>query len=383
MPARNRKLKRFLKQLYVNTAIFIFFAELVFLFSIITGYVDKLLMTFPFSAFYADIIPGAIDDATSLESYRIIYPIFLIINILSTGIGSLIVARGRTLEEALMILIVAMIPRRRKLSGRVFDLKTGESIAFASVDIIEKNKEGKFIPVARALTDLDGRYRFNIEDKSKFLFVKVNFEPYEEYIKPLTNVYKNNVIQDIPLERKSGTTDKLRSFYYFKLKPIVYIYYTYYLLGLSVITWLGIMLGIYLNGPTLFLIVLGLLLGISVIHNVLTVINRLSFSTGKVLEYGTLNPIHNATISIFDKDNQVQVVYSNRNGVVRTNLEDGFYSVIVTKKNYKFVNSSGDQIKTDYVYINKDGYLPKDLYLNKSDQFDSQAEQGLDNPFGN
>lgn len=383
MPSRHKNLKRFLRRLYVYTAIFIFFAELLFLFGILTGYIDRLLTMFPFSAFYGDILPGAIDDATSLESYRLIYPIFLFVNIVTTGLGSLIVARGRTWEEALMILIVAMIPRRRKLSGRVFDLQTGEGIAFASIDIFEKDKEGKIIPVARALTDLDGRYRFNIEDKSKFLFVKVNFEPYEEYIKPLTNVYKNNVIQDIPLERKSGATDKLRSFYYFKLKPIVYIYYTYYLLGLSIVTWLGIILGIYLNGPTLFLILLGLLVGISVVHNVLAVINRLSFSTGRVLEYGTLKPIHNATISIFDKDNQVQVVYSNRNGVVRTNLEDGFYSIIVTKKNYIFVNSSGDQIKTDYVYINKDGYLPKDLYLEKGEKFDISSSQSLDNPFGN
>jgi hypothetical protein len=294
-------------------------------------------------------------------------------------VGFLIVSKGRTLEEGLGVVLAYAIPRRRKLSGRVFDSNTGMAIPFSYVRIIDKNDEKV---IANVITDMEGRYRVNISNKKSSYVVRVQVNGYQTYERSLTNVYKNNVIQDIPMESGESLRSDFKSVYFFYLKPRLYIYFTYLLFVLSFISAMIDYILVPFVGISIYLLCFMTIYTSAVIWNTIAIFGRVSFGAGRVIDYETKKEIEGVSVSILNKEKQLQSHYTNEKGIIRSNLPEGLYSVVASKANYKMVTEHGEEISREELFMNKDGYLPKDIYLRAVDKNSTLNQDRLANPFG-
>src|SRR5690606_36606117 len=135
--------------------------------------------------------------------YIQIQRIFYFISLISAAIGTVVFSRGRSFIDALGIFVAFIIPRKRKLSGTVYDINKSQPIAFTSIRIIRKQASKETV-VASAITDLDGKYKIYLDEITESLYIQARASGYAIYEKELTGLYKNTVIQDIPLKNETN-----------------------------------------------------------------------------------------------------------------------------------------------------------------------------------
>lgn len=352
--------------------------QIIFFIFILTATLDIAYETFPFNIIYKPFTPKALSTDEIIELYKSIMPLHVGSTLFAAIAGSLIVSKGRTIEEGLAIFIGYAIPRRRKLSGRVFDVQTEGNLPFIDVRIIDEKDNSV---VASAITDFDGRYRINLPRENDNFIVQVKVKGYEFYKKLLINVYKNNVIQDIPLENNDTVRGGIKTFYYYYLKPKLYVYFTYFLYFLSIFALGSMFLLVPDIGLSLYVLTFFLIYGTSVVWNTSTLFTRFRFKSGKVVDFDSKKPISGAGVSLYSDDNQLQAHYTNKRGIVRINLPDGVYRVVVTKLGYKMVDEQGAIEQAEDLFIHKDGYLPKNILLKKVDAKNITEGESLDSPF--
>lgn len=379
MPNRNSHIKRFLRVLFIIFSIGWVIIHFIYFVLVSQNQIELVYYTPPFSYIFGSLTPHELTDQQSIAIYQMILP-FYFFSMVTVGIVSyLIVTKGRTIEEGFAVILAYAIPRRRKLSGRVFDSSTGSAIPFSYVRVIDE-KTDKL--VASVITDMEGRYRLNIPDRKPSYIVRVQVHGYHIYERPLSNVYKNNVIQDIPLESGEGIKGDVKSVYFYYLKPRIYIYYTYVLFGLSFISAMIDIILVPFVGLSIYLMSFMAVYTSAVVWNAISIFGRVSFGAGKVLEFNTKKELSGVGVGIFDKEKQLQSQYTNEKGIIRTNLPEGLYTVVASKSNYAMVTEQGEEIPNELIFISKDGYLPKNIYLKPlTDQVQKNSNL-LQNPFG-
>lgn len=364
------------KRFIIAFAIFWVTLQIIFVLFTFLGLNNILYDELPLRLIFGSFTPREFNNS-DLEIYiRQLFPLYIIFSLLTAIFGTLLVSKGRVIEEALGIFIGFAIPKRKKLTGKVFNVSTGGNIPFVKVNILDI--EDRLI--TSVISDLDGRYRINLENPRNKYYIFVNSEGFIPYKDLLTNVYNNNVIQDIPLKSTENISNSLRSFYFHYIKPKLYIYFSFFLLFFSTVPFLSTLYYLPLFGLSIYSLLYILIYGISTIWNLTVIYDRISFRTGKIIDSETKKSIESAIMSVYKDGDQVQSVTSNNQGIVRINLPEGIYSVKVSKKGYLMVNKANEEIEFFDIYITKDGVLNHNLYLKKIEGYTDDKTK-LFNPF--
>ncbi len=332
------------------------------------------------SDYYAEPVEGSSDLLNDI--YADSYEPFFVLSGIAALLGTLILSRGRNIWEIMGLFLAFAIPRQRKYWGVVYDQHKNMPITFASISVVRTNTElHKESIVATAVTDLDGRYRIHLEDKTEDYVLRVKADGYHPYEKVIDYKYQlliqNIIIEDIPLtklEQKPNIFKRLIAF----IRPKMYTFTMYFIYLVSFIAFIWAIYGIivfFFIDSVIFLI----LYSFGFFWNTKIIIERLTQKNGKILDSKTKQPIVRAMIRVFDDTRQVLSTLSQEDGTVKIDLPPAIYTIKIDKENYEF-NHYGDQ-DLFVVKIGQEGYISKDIYLDKVGEAQTKINSKLMNPF--
>lgn len=305
------------------------------------------------------------------------YTIFYIASIVSAIIGTIVLSQGRSFSEIVFLFVGYAIPRQRKFWGLVYDSKTGKPVALASIRLQRVSADGTKEFIAETVSDLDGRYRLNINKPGAKYFIEVSSPEYKSNMVEIpsgTEDLNKEITRDIELNKEEKEKvlnlgekwDKFRSKIY--LPTIIYMY-------IFVIA--GILFSIYgivafFPSPTSMIFIVIYIC--SFIWNTRVVRERLKINVGKVIDSETKKPLESVMVKIFDLENKSTIAYSDQRGQVQFTLPPGSYKAQFIKDNYQSDTSLLP------VKLNDKGLLDKNVVLKRTGD-SIQSDSSLLNPF--
>jgi len=300
---------------------------------------------------------------------------FLILSTVSVILGVIVLYNGRTFLEMLYMFDFFMVPRQRKYWGTILDSHTRGPISLALITLkgVDSKKE------LRTVSDLDGRYRIRISDLKEKYIIEVKAEIYKPFTKEIDSslgsiISRGEFIEDIVLYRADDVTSTFNS----NLAKIRSKLYAPLIIYLSLLSFFGFIL--YLNQsiikPGVDSFLGAIFFGIASVWNIIIITERIRNRLGKIVDQNG-KPIGGVVINLFNKDDKVDSLLSDENGIVKFQTETGIYKILVAKDGYELHNSKDGFIE---VKINNDGYLTKDIVLEQTGEV-SNTSSVLMNPF--
>lgn len=302
----------------------------------------------------------------------------------ATVVATSVVTAGSGIGQIFGVLLGFFSPRKRKYWGIIFDDLTNKPVAFASITLsikeIGKDNQMKSTVITQAVSDLDGRYRLNTDQRDKFyLEVKASgYQPYTKFISmanPLNSA--EDIVYDIPLRRIDAKESMFKSLFSYKKKGFIN-FARAVLLFTSII---GFLFTIYsqINFPDnlnlILLVVYVLIFIISFYPSIYTRIQK----RGKVIDVDFNSPIPGAVVRIYDTKQQIALSLTNSKGEARFDLPAGEYSILASKRGYIMVAEPGKQLIK--AILKAEGYLDQNILLKRIEESPTQSTGGLDNPF--
>ncbi len=294
--------------------------------------------------------------------------------------GLVFLSKGRALFEKFLLLQVFAIPLERETWGKIFDISNNNPVPFCSVMLMKLDEQGNEKLAMQTVGDLDGRYRLYASLENGKYVVEVKAEGYQAYRKELSQELSANLslitnIPLVPLDYKPGINlthsyNTLRNRITNVL--IAFIYVAALLPGTITVYNLIFHLG-------LAAIINAILYGYAVPWNTYVLFRRSIFRPGRIIDASSLQPIGNVTMEIFKDGKHILSTLSDKNGVPKFDLEEGKYSVKVSKQGYATQENFENALQE--ISINKDGFLRDNISLSQiNPNLDIQAKAFI-NPF--
>ncbi|MBL8014692.1 MAG: carboxypeptidase regulatory-like domain-containing protein [Candidatus Doudnabacteria bacterium] len=299
--------------------------------------------------------------------------------IVITGLFTL--TKGRNLVEKYMMLQAYALPRQRDHWGTVVDRKTRVPVAFASIRIL-KQDTGNATYVAQSVADLDGKYRLYLASRDGEYILEVTAPSYKPYRQKLestfvdgTKAVRVNIFLEKELDDLKVST--LRQVLV-NNQPLLLKFLTALIFSLSLTTFLHAVYSIIMHfgfvsvGNMIFY-------GFALPWNIFVIWERRKFNPGKVLNTLDNKPIAGVSLQIFLPNGNMLSLLSDKEGIVKLDVEPGEYQMRVTKAGFLL---DGKPDATLTVSVNRDGYLRKNVYMKPTGEQLADSSSALANPFG-
>jgi hypothetical protein len=284
----------------------------------------------------------------------------LVVALLSISASSLIAG-----QNIFGILFGALIAKKKKYWGIVFDKDTSKPLAFAAINIYDSNN--RFI--TQTVSDLKGRYGVFL-DKAGYYRISAKLTNYIEASVDIEVVDVNNELAiDIPMTRLDGKPlsfrENIQSLTTFTNYTVLILMF----IGLAYSIYTAFRFPVFLNIFIVicYFIVLGFNIFLTVKHYYE---NRLR---GKVIDLKG-NPVRGASVRFYNESGQVDVILTNINGEIKLDINPGDYKVNATKAGYK-LESSEDFIDAT---VTDNGYIDQKISMSKTSSAQNTA---IENPF--
>lgn len=301
---------------------------------------------------------------------------FLILSTISVILAILILYNGRSFLEMIYTFNFFIIPRQRKYWGLIKDSKSGTKVTLASISLLQI-RDGKEIIVFSTVSDLDGHYRVRLTDfKSKF-FIVVKAEGYQAYKKEIESSVKSIVkggeyVEDIYLTRTNELVKVSNK--WSSIKSRLYTPLIIYLLLLSIFGFL-LYINQFIIKPGIDSFLGAIMFALAVTWNIYIITERSRLPMGKILDEHD-SPIIGVSVKLFYNDKQLGTWLSDWNGVIKLEVGEGNYKLLVTKEGFKLIDSEDGFVEGK---VNKDGYLDKNIVMQKVGASGDNSK--LTNPF--
>ncbi|HEC64435.1 MAG TPA: hypothetical protein ENI23_03995 [bacterium] len=247
------------------------------------------------------------------------------------------------------LLLGAVIPRKKKYWGVVYDLGENEIVPFAVVRLF-KEKE----LITQTVTDVKGRYGMLVSEEGDYR-LEVAADGFKPYGRDISIAGTEEVIEDIGMERLGENLSSIKKLLNYS-RGKVYKGFNIFLLILMIMGF-GYTVYATIQSPVLFnyvLLLIYLILG--VLNLWLLVVWRVK-NIGSVVDLDTNIGIEGVSVRFYDKERQLDVGITNKAGNLKMNLKKEKYEVRGTKAGY------GDWVGP--VKLRKGGYLQKNLGMKR------------------
>lgn len=312
--------------------------------------------------------------------------VLLILSVVVAIIGTLILSQNRGLLETVLLVVGFFVPRQRKHWGTVFDQETNLPISFATIRLNKAVSQTQSELITQAIADLDGKYRIYLPKDTSGVAMQVKAAGYKDYIKSIDKIDHNEIIDDIPMIKSSGSEKTGFRLWLSRQRATLAERFTNYLLLLSIGA-LAVSIYNLITVRNIFGYAGVVIYGLSVIWNITIVRDRMQTSIGKVVDVETKQPIESAFVKVFYSGQTLISGITDSAGVVKLNIQAGTYEVEVTKAGLEMVG--GHKLGNTQVikaYVNDKGYLTKSIFMQKSDKLTGEvtlpeSDASLMNPF--
>ncbi|HEC65646.1 MAG TPA: response regulator, partial [bacterium] len=249
------------------------------------------------------------------------------------------------------LLLGAIIPRKKKYWGIVYDISKSEILPFAVVRLF-KEKE----LITQTVTDVRGRYGMLVDGVGTHR-MEVAADGFKSYNREINVTSIGEIIEDVGMERLGENLGAIKKFLNYS-RGKAYKGFNYLLLLLMII---GFMYTLYvtIQSPVLFNFVL---LGIYFILGIINAWQIIVWSVknmGSIVDLDTKVGIEGVSVRFYDKERQLDVGITNKEGNLKMNLKEEEYEVRSTKAGY--------QDWVGPVKLKKGGYLQKNLGMKKAE----------------
>jgi len=296
-------------------------------------------------------------------------------------LGALLSIGTRNVFEILALFFFGMLPRERKYWGVVFDQDTNHPISFIPVRLFEYEGDKPKL-LSQTVTDSDGRYRLHIEKpEAKRYTIEINYPGYEPVITELQKyvaIGNYEFVNDIALVKSNNVKAQvLKWFYYNRPRLFTYLFLSIYYV--YAFFWL-IQFIFVINEPIFINILVAVTYTVTFIWNTKILRQRLKPAIGKIKDAETHKPISSAIVTLYTNEAEKISAITDDQGVVKLNIPSGMYKMLVSAKGYLLL--SKDEKGLELVKIGKDGYIDKDVLLQRQVGSEvSVAGAELINPF--
>ncbi len=304
--------------------------------------------------------------------------ILFIVSIALTIIGMLLLSQSRNVFESILLVTSFAIPRQRKHWGVIFDQTSNAPVPFASVRVLAKLKDNQLTQVTQTIADLDGRYRVYIADKTKTYSLLINAPGYKDSGRLLENLQTNEIIEDMALN-PVGKQERNFSSWLANLRPQISNRVINYLFLLSILAaFFALYNLVQYRRPVDY--IAAVIYGFGVIWNTLFFRDRRIRTAGRILDQEQDKPIESAFVRILRGGKTLVSAVTDKNGIVKFDLEPGTYLLEVNKPNYEIISDSLSQSNIDMVKITAQGYLSKNVLMRRM-ATGTGKDNDLMNPF--
>lgn len=185
--------------------------------------------------------------------YHNTYRVIVLLSAIFSILGVIILYKGRTVLETLMLFNFLAIPKQRKGWGKVIDINSKEPIALAILRIYEFSdltKEFKF--QSQYVSDFEGRYKIKIPNILADHKIEVRSSDYSTFERVISarelKLSNGLIVEDIALTL-AETTSSFKSRFY-EIRPKIYIIFLMSLFFLSFVNFLRSFYGIFIFPQT-------------------------------------------------------------------------------------------------------------------------------------
>ncbi len=313
------------------------------------------------------------------DIYHNSYRIITLTAAISSIIATILLYKGRTLLEMMLLFIFIAIPRQRKTYGKVTDRKRNKPISLAMLRLFKISPDGN-IEVNYTVTDFEGRYKLfaPVESANYLLLVEAEgFDPQELILNSeQLKVFQGEIIEDIYLNYKTDRTSQ-RGGLVSSYRPYIYKYLLYYLFIFSVINFLRSTYGAYLF-PRVVDIFLAIMHTLAVIWNIFVIAERQRLKSGRILKASDKSAIPGITIKLFKGLKTIGQFTSDNSGLFRFAIEGGTYKAKIVSSIYQPIKM--DSRKFIDITIDQGGALTQDILVRETN--DMKHNSKFENPFG-
>lgn len=277
----------------------------------------------------------------------------------------------RNLSEVFAILFLGMIPREHKFWGIVRNKSNLKTLPFIQIKLFKINPlvdMPEFI--SQSVSDLDGRYRIDIDNFEKDLALKINTNGFKVFNKKVnqinTQITNKLIVEDIFLEPvNQNERDFLYKFN--DLRPlinkiIIWVIFLNYLVYFPFSIW------ILLNNPVLINWLFALVMFITNIWNIMVIRNRYFSKPGIIMDKFN-RPLTNQIFDLYDESKRITSSTTNNKGIINFDIEPGTYLIKPISE------AKGEFIP---IRINNKGYIDTNVVIY---DFSKEGSGSLLNPF--
>lgn len=293
--------------------------------------------------------------------YHNTYNVVLALSALSAVFATIILYKGRSLLETLLLFNFLAIPRQRKTWGFVFDAASKNPVPL-TVLRLDRETDGTYSTVSQGVADFEGRYKLYVPQTTsphRLSAQASNYSPYQKKLDPSVQAaFKGEVIEDIALTKDGQVSDWRNKF--FELRPQLYIYLLNYLFIFSGISFIRSFYGCFIF-PQLGSYGEAMLYGAAFAWNIFVMWERYQTKSGRVLDQETAKPLLNIPVDIYLTNGLVRHFVSDAQGLVKTDLPAGKYAAKIKAPGLKAVLA--DTAGNVAVKINTAGELATDIVV--------------------
>lgn len=181
--------------------------------------------------------------------YHNTYRIVVLISAIVSFAAVIILYKGRTLLETLMLFNFLAIPRQRKNWGKVIDATNKKPVPLAILRLFKFNPAtNSYEYKNQMVSDFEGRYKFQVEDLKEKHKIEVKASGYNIFERNMDtqeiSLVKGLIIEDIALAMINADRNLRNKFY--DIRPKLYIYFLWILFVLSFINFLRSFYGMFI-----------------------------------------------------------------------------------------------------------------------------------------
>jgi hypothetical protein len=278
-----------------------------------------------------------------------------------TGLFTL--TRGRNVIEKYMLLQAYALPRQRDHWGKVLDSETQLPISFAAVRLLKAGDQGDQ-NVMQTVADLDGRYRMYHPQEPGIYFIEAQSSGYKLFRQKVVSTLiegKDAIRINAYLEKENANPARksLRYQLFVTRRTQLLRILTGFIVVISLSTFT---LGLYSLIFHFNFISVGnfIFYGFAFPWNMFVLWERRGIKAGRVVNARTDSEMPNVGMRLSLADGKAVSLFTDRNGMVKFDVEPGEYELHVIKSGYRVKNNLANALK---VTITSDGYLENDIYM--------------------
>lgn len=307
-----------------------------------------------------------------------VYAILLVLALSSVVLGFLIIGKGRSLFERLLLLQAFALPKERENWGKVYDSHTSNPVPFASVRILDGS--AKSTVLVSSITDLYGRYRIYSNFKSIKYKIQVIATGYQVYINEIsTGKGWKNLTLNIALTKENDKNASFLVSKYASYRHNLYQLLVIYIYVVSVVTFLHILYSLFTHFGAVALINLAAY-GFAAPWNTYVLLSRNFAKPGRIIDEKTAKPLAGVLVQVYKGLKQQVSTVSDERGIVRLDLPQGKYHVKFYKQGYNYVEFNRAGLLE--ISVTDQGLMADNVLLSPDETVPLNPDGTLMNPFG-